>query len=78
MAFGSFDYTCGMGKLGKIAVAAIWMMAAVCYAGDSYVYASKSGKRYHKSGCSSLPKVALKLSLQDAKKLGLTPCKPSP
>ena len=42
--------------------------------GDITVYATKTGKRYHKAGCSSLRKSSIPMKLRDAVAAGLTPC----
>lgn len=38
------------------------------------VYVTKTCKKYHKDGCSSLRKSKIPISLQDAKNAGYTPC----
>lgn len=38
------------------------------------VYVTKTGKKYHRDGCSSLRKSKIPMSLQDAKNAGYTPC----
>lgn len=38
------------------------------------VYTTKTGKKYHQTGCRSLAKSKLALSLAEAKKRGLTAC----
>lgn len=38
------------------------------------VYVTKTGKKYHRDGCSSLSKSKIPMSLQDAKNAGYTPC----
>ncbi len=42
--------------------------------GDTIVYATKSGKKYHTAGCRSLSKSAIPISLSAAKTRGLQPC----
>lgn len=42
---------------------------------DIMVHKTKSGKKYHKAGCSALEKSDEEISLEDAKSIGLTPCK---
>jgi competence protein ComEC len=42
--------------------------------GDVIVYATKTGAKYHKTGCSSLRKSSIPLKLRDAVAKGLTPC----
>ncbi|PHV71926.1 MBL fold hydrolase [Sporanaerobium hydrogeniformans] len=41
---------------------------------DSTVYITKTGKKYHKDGCSSLSSSKIKSTVKDAKAKGLTPC----
>lgn len=43
--------------------------------GDTIVYKTKTGKAYHKAGCSSLSKSKIEIKLKDAVAAGLTPCK---
>jgi len=38
------------------------------------VYVTKTGKKYHRSGCSSLSKSKIEISLAEAKQRGYTPC----
>lgn len=38
------------------------------------VYVTKTGKKYHRDGCSSLRRSKIPMSLQDAKNSGYTPC----
>ena len=40
----------------------------------TYVYMTKTGKRYHNGGCRSLYKSKIKLDLSKAKDFGLAPC----
>lgn len=42
--------------------------------GDTIVYATKSGKKYHTAGCRSLSKSAIPITLSAAKARGLQPC----
>ncbi|MEG3071086.1 MAG: MBL fold metallo-hydrolase [Candidatus Syntrophopropionicum ammoniitolerans] len=41
---------------------------------DTTVYITNTGKKYHTSGCSSLSKSKIPISLQDAKNRGYGPC----
>jgi len=41
---------------------------------DTTVYITKTGSKYHSSGCSYLRKSSIPISLKDAKGRGLTPC----
>ena len=43
--------------------------------GDTYVYVTKTGDCYHSSGCSSLRKSCISISLQDAIDDGYKPCR---
>ena len=43
--------------------------------GDVIVYATKTGKKYHREGCSSLSKSKIPMKLRDAVAAGLGPCK---
>ncbi len=42
---------------------------------DYQVYRTKNGKRYHKDGCDSLSYTRIPTTIEEAKSLGLTPCK---
>lgn len=42
--------------------------------GDTTVYVTKTGKKYHNDGCSSLSKSKIAVTLDDAKAQGYTPC----
>jgi len=42
--------------------------------GGLTVYATRTGARYHKAGCSSLRKSSIPMKLRDAVAAGLTPC----
>jgi len=42
---------------------------------DVYVYITKTGKKYHRGNCRYLKKSKIKISLKDACKRGLAPCK---
>ena len=39
------------------------------------VYITRTGKKYHRAGCSSLRSSSIPISLKDAKAKGYTPCK---
>jgi hypothetical protein len=39
------------------------------------VYATRTGKRYHRDGCRYLASSKIPMTLKDAKARGLTPCK---
>jgi hypothetical protein len=39
------------------------------------VYATRTEKRYHRAGCSSLSKSAIRMTRAEAEAKGLTPCK---
>lgn len=41
---------------------------------DTIVYITKTGKKYHTSGCSSLRKSKIPITLAEAKAKGHTPC----
>ena len=41
---------------------------------DTIVYGTKTGEKYHKSGCSSLSRSKIPMTLQEAKSKGLTAC----
>lgn len=41
---------------------------------SSTVYVTKTGKKYHRSGCASLSKSKIKTTKDDAKKKGYTAC----
>lgn len=43
--------------------------------GDTVVYITKTGKKYHSSGCSSLSKSKIETTLQNAVDKGYEPCK---
>ena len=42
--------------------------------GSDQVYITKSGKKYHRAGCSSLSKSCIPISRKDAEARGYTPC----
>lgn len=42
--------------------------------GNEVVYITKTGKRYHRSGCSSLSKSKIESTIEQARAKGLTPC----
>jgi len=42
---------------------------------DVTVYITRTGKKYHRAGCSSLRSSSIPISLKDAKAKGYTPCK---
>jgi hypothetical protein len=44
------------------------------YKNENIVYITKSGKKYHKDGCSFLKSSKIMISLEQAKQGGLTPC----
>ena len=44
------------------------------YSDEDIVYATKTGKKYHKDGCSHLSKSKIPISLDQALQQGLTPC----
>ena len=41
----------------------------------TYVYTTNTGSKYHKNGCRYLKKSKIKISLNKAKSIRLTPCK---
>lgn len=41
---------------------------------NTYVYTTKTGKKYHRTNCSYLSKSKIKITLNEAKDEGLTPC----
>ena len=59
----------------------VMMLAALVFVGSTHafaedVYATKNGKRYHKADCLLIKdKGAKPMSLEDAQKKGLKPCK---
>jgi hypothetical protein len=40
-----------------------------------YAYITKTGKKYHNGNCRHLKKSKIKITLEEAKKRGYTPCK---
>jgi len=44
-------------------------------AASDIVHATRTGKRYHRAGCSSLSRSDLPLTRAEAEQQGLTPCK---
>lgn len=44
-------------------------------ANNPTVYITKSGKKYHRSGCRYLRKSKIAIKLKEAKRRGYTPCK---
>jgi hypothetical protein len=56
---------------------AVLLRPPICIAAearDCTVYATKSGARYHRAGCSSLSKSSIPMSRSEAVAKGLTPC----
>jgi hypothetical protein len=45
-----------------------------CYANEDIVYVTKSGKKYHKEGCSYLKSSKIMMSLEQAVMEGKEPC----
>ncbi len=43
--------------------------------GEETVYVTKTGKKYHQAGCSTLRKSKIPMKLKDAVKAGYGPCK---
>ena len=48
---------------------------AIPASGDRIVYVTKTGKKYHRDGCSSLSRSKIPIKLEDAKKRGYEPCR---
>jgi DNA-entry nuclease len=44
-------------------------------AATTYVYITNTGKKYHRGDCRYLKKSKIKVTLEDAKRRGYTPCK---
>ncbi len=44
-------------------------------AASDIVHATKTGKRYHRAGCSSLSRSDIPMTREEAEAKGLTPCK---
>ena len=69
-----------MKKTVSIILAVILMLslAVVAYAataaGDTIVYRTASGSKYHKEGCASLKDNGIKITLAEAVEKGLEPC----
>jgi hypothetical protein len=42
---------------------------------DATVYVTRTGKKYHRAGCSSLSRSSIPMTLKDAKARGYTACK---
>lgn len=66
-------------RIFAIALAALLMLAlavtAFAASGDTLVYRTASGKKYHTMTCSTLDgKDSIELTLQEAVDMGLTPC----
>ena len=59
-----------------LAVIFVFALAVSVYAasGDTIVYCTSSGTKYHKEGCSSFKDNGIAISLQEAVDKGLTPC----
>ena len=49
-------------------------LSSTAQAGDT-VHATKTGRRYHRTGCSSLSRSDIPMTRKEAEAKGLTPCK---
>ncbi len=64
-----------MQKFKKVSIALILMLFFVVNANSQTVYITETGKKYHAKNCSLVTSGKKGISLEEAKKKGLNPCK---
>jgi len=56
------------------AVALLLLVNVVAFAGETKLYLTKTGHKYHRANCQYLRKSKIEVTLSEAKKRGMTPC----